>query len=580
VLGLAAGLALAGRMFGSGLLLNVDLVIGDRIPMPPGQFGAGLELPRRVPFYSILSPLTWLVPGPVVAGAVTVGAVTAAVAGVSRLVERTCGPARAPVPARVVALALGLFYGLSPMLLTRVAVGHLPLVVAMALLPWAACSLRANAEAGGPWSWALFWGGAFAVTGSAGSVVGLVLVGFHVALGAGPVVVRFGRLLALAATQAVWLFPGLAVLGAGSALPTTDWRGFASRVSDFGGEGQVAGVLALVVGGGFFARAEDVARAGLGATSRPVVTILAAVVVVLFVIGFTAAVRNRRLPGGPALWLSGLMGAMLVLAPIAPGLWRLWDALLAWPAAGIVREPQKFWPLAGLVLVVAMGWVLHRLPGRFTGAGLSIGLAALTVAAAWPGLWGASGRLVVAEVPEPWAAIEAELDGEGGRLVVFPWRRYHFLDLSGGRNIIGPAPWLLTGFEGDVVASGDPGFNDGGSERSESLESEFDRLDTEVRAARPIVPELQRLGVRWLLVEGSPESAFYRRVGSESNATIRVADGNYLLVEIEGYEEWELTTIRTLGVVIGLVGALVTITLSFSGWLSKRRWDSGFSSVR
>jgi len=538
VAGLAAGLATAARTVPGDLLLNWDQVIGPTIPVPPGQYGTGLELPRRVPFYTLLAPPSHLIPGPAVVGLVLVAAITAAVVGMYRLAARVVGRAGAavapPDPAAVslVALVLGLVYGLSPFLLTRAAVGHLPLVVAAAMMPWALADLIDR-----PWPRALGWAAGFALTGSSGAVVGLLPVGLAVLLSGRPLRSAGGRarwirtawrLVLVGMAQSVWVVPGLVALARGVPLPATDAEAFATRVDG------PADLARLVVGGGFFVGSEDVA--GSGNTPAAVLGLVLLVVVVL-----GGAVRRGR-PGGHTralgvLTASSLVGAVLVLAPVLPLVASVWDRATDWALFSPVREPHKFWPLPAAGLLVAVADVVGR-PVRAVTRGVGTVLiaaviGALTVVVAWPGLWGAGGRLVAEDRPTGWLAIEEALVSEEGPVIVFPWRRYDRLDLSNGRNVLQPLPWLLTDWDPNfVLTSGDPGLGPAAVERGEPLESRLAELDTEVRGGRSIGPALQALGVRWVVVVGSPDARFYRRLGEEVGVTERVEIGDYLLYEV------------------------------------------------
>ncbi len=554
--GLLAGLALAAKTFSGTMLLNWDQVIGPTIPVPPGQYGSGLELPRRVPFYTILASASRVVPGPAVVGLLLVASVTSAVLGAFRLFGAAGREVLAPV-----AGSLALVYGISPFLLTRAAVGHLPLVAAAAMLPWLLLSLRSR-----PWPGALGWAALFALTGSSGAVLGLLPIALYVVLDRSSGVswlTKAGRLLAVVVAQSIWVVPGLVAVSRGIPLPETDVGAFATRVENVGD------ALALAVGGGFFIGSED-----LAARNSIPAALLGMMVLLLLGIAIVDTRRHLDLAvGDRALLWAGLIGGVAVVSSAIPGLDALVEVVAQGPL-GVARETQKFWPLPFLAIGVFVTrssavWPEHRLHLTF---GPPMLIAAMAVMTAWPGLWGAGGRLDAHDPPESWNTIEGALAADPGPIVVFPWRRYDRLDLSQGRNVLQPAPWLLG--EQDpmhVWVSGNPGLDPAAQERGEALEDELAALDVEVRGGRAIGPQLQALGVRWVLVSGSPEADFYRRLANEPEIEVHVDVDGYLLYEVVPTQPATASNTRSDGLpgsAIALFGIAPTVGAL---WWSRRR---------
>ena len=490
VVGGLSGLLLGGWAFGGDLLLNWDQVIGRHIPLPPGTWGLGPELPRRVPFYLPFAVLSQVVPGPLLIGLFLVGSVAVAVVGATRLAG---GDA--------IGLVAGLVYGLSSFVLTRSAVGHLPLVAATALLPWAMPAFERGRRREVLW-WALVFG----LTGSSGALVGLVPAGLSILRGSGGVVATVRSVAMLAASQAPWVVPGLVVVFGGVDLPTVASAAFAIDLAGFGG------LSRAVIGGGFFISDEDVAgRAGWVSVVLGLVTLG---------LGISGLMARRRLD---LLALSATVGALLVFLPVLPLMSRYWGDLTSLGPLGVLRESQKFWPLFGLALVVGLATMVRstnamRLPIVFVLIGLTLGTA-------WPGLTGADGRLVAADESAALREVAEYLEADPATTVVFPWRRYDQLSISDGRTVLQPAPWL---FAGPILISDDPEISGATSERREPRQIELSNLDIAVRGGAEIVPELQTLGVTRVLVEGS-EAEFYRRIGSEDGVSTLVDDGGILL---------------------------------------------------
>lgn len=531
-LGLLAGLSFAGWAFTGDLLLNWDQVIGQEIPVPPGFYGEGPELPRRMPLYVLLAGFSRVLPGTAVVGTLLVGSTIAAVTGMHR-----------KAGSDLAGLAVALGYGLSPFILTRAAVGHLPVVLAAGMLPWALDAFEARDRRR-----TLMWAAAFGFAGPSGAVIGLVPAalsilwpdskptatssGSHQPAEQGKPATwlgRLGDLALLGLTQLGWLIPSLVVLFGDATFPSSPTSAFVTR-----SEG-VAGVLRLAAGGGFFIDPEDVAnRAGMTA---------AALGLVLLIGGAIGLAERTKFD---LVLKSGAAAALMILASIE-GIGQLgWQQLTAVGPFGVARDAQKFWPLIGIALALGLSQVLRRVVSKaHRPIGLAILglLAGLYFAAALPGLFGAGGRLVATEQPQAWTAIENGLTfatnsgatpttGAGSQpvTVALPWVRYERLDLSEDRNVLQPAPWLLPS---RVLVSGDPGLGAGDSERTDPIYDRMATLDVAVRGGAAIAPELRKLNVTHVLIAGSADAKLYRRIGKEKGVEVVVEEGDYSLYRID-----------------------------------------------
>ena len=514
-----AGGAVAIRTFGNGLLLNWDQVIGPTIPIPPGFSGLGPELPRRVPFYGPLAVVSDFIGGPNTVAVLVWLIVSVACLGVVRLV----GTERADRGS--VAIALGVVYALSPFLLSRLAIGHLPLAAATALLPHALCDL---ADRRRRWLWAVVFG----FTGSSGAVLGMVPLTIAT-LRRERAGERLRSVVVLAASQAPWVVPGLIVLLGDGVLPEAASSLFRARMDGLFGPARA------VAGGGLFLVEEDVAARSPA---------FASVLGLLLLVGVVGLVRSRRSTDLPdpldesrsdLVW-SALVGVALFVAPTLPWLAALWSDALVGPLV-ILRETHKFWPLFALPLIAGLGSLLgaragrsERVPGA---AAVAFGLATLAVVVAWPGLWGAGGRLTPHAESPALAAIRSELASGEHVVLALPWQRYGPTSLADGRTALEPAPWLV---EGTVLASGNAFTSVSSEERATPNDEAFARIDQQVRSGSAVADELRTLGVDRVVVMGSPDAELYRRLGSEEGVETLVADppgtsgGALLLFAIDG----------------------------------------------
>jgi hypothetical protein len=471
--GTAVGLVVLGPALAPGPLLNLDLVLFDRVPVPRGTWGLGPEFPRRVPTFLPLAWLSGLVGGDVVGKALLVACVAVAFVGAHRMARGTPGLPR---------VGAALLYGASPWMLSRLGVGHLGMLVPAALLPWALPDLlRPSLRPRMAFLWMVALG--------LGGFVGGVLAGFAVLVGLvadrgrrlGPVVGCF--LLA----QLPWLVPGLVVALQGTAEPEAG-DGFATVVHG------PLGVFEVAAGHGFWLQGHQVGK------HTPGVWLVGVVLVVLALLG-----RTRL----PATW-GGRATALAVVgiaASLASGLPLLDDAY-AWLAStpvGIpLREGQRLLPLWLVWLAPAAAFGAARLHEGWeqrrpiaASAVLAVPLA-LGMVLAGPGLWGLGGILEPFDVPPEWVEARDVVDEEPGTVLALPWTRYMVAEVAENRRILHPVPlW----FGGDVLASSNARVSvDGGREVADPREDAAELAVVRLRTGGRAADELAALGVRWVVL--------------------------------------------------------------------------------
>ena len=477
--GVVAALVVVAPGLAPGAWLNVDLVVTPVTPVPSGVWGLGPELPRRVPFMLPFAWLSALVPGELPVKLAVLAALASTVAGTWRLVGRW--DPGSPVVAR---LAAGLLVGVGPFAVTRAGVGHLGLTFALALLPWALPTLlRPLDRVPATTLWCL----ALGACGPFGGTVALPVVA--VGLLAGDAT-RPGRRLAglralalAVAAQAPWLVPTLAVAALGTRVGSAG-----DFTTDGGGPG---GLLRLLAGHGFWLEGSQVGR-GQGWEVPVAGLVLAAL----------AVVGLRRLPAEvrrPAWALAGL-GLVGAAASALPGV----DRAFAWATERSVlvalREGQRLLCLYVVVVGPAAALGAAHLARRLAGWGREVVAVlplALAVALALPGAWGAGGGLEPVTLPPGWVQVREAVRAAPGTVVVVPWRSYPLLPLDGvRRRVLNPMPIYLGG---DVLASSDPGFDDGTRERSDPREPRAEVLAARLARGEDVAAELADLGVRWVV---------------------------------------------------------------------------------
>ena len=421
--GIVAAVCILGPALGSGDLLNLDLVTTPKLRAPDWRWGVGPGLPHRVPMYL---PLTWLADlasGTTVLKALYVVALTVLFVGIWRLAAS--GDAR-------IDAGIALLVTWSPFTITRVAVGHLNVLWAMAAIAWCAPALlrldarsatRARrlggiAALGGliPGSWML-------VTGAAGVLGGP----------ADERRARARRWVSLLPLQLAWIVPSalFAIVGpklvGGSSFPPA------------------IGVLAplqMLAGLGFWRIPNQV-------QAPPWWPLVALLLAVLAGLGLRETLGRF---GRPWALITGSALTLPILARIPPS--RAAVSLLSNSAVGApLREVQRWWGLALVLLApcLASGALALRSHVAPTVAVMFPAAAALLLSG--NGLWGVGGALSPVSYPPGWSQVRSVIESEPGTTLVLPWHQY--LDVRVRSRAKGPesAPGVLPG---DVISSTDP----------------------------------------------------------------------------------------------------------------------------
>jgi hypothetical protein len=482
-----------------GSLLSLDLVLLPTIPVPPGVWGLGPELPRRVPYGAVLAWLSAVVTGPFAGKALIVVSVAAACAGAIRLADA------APPAAR---LGAGLLYGLSPFLLTRVGVGHLGVVAAAGVLPWAVPALlRPRDRVAATYLWALAMG----LTGVAGGTLALVLVAIGlVADGSARGAVKPAALAVLA--QLPWLVPGVIVAATGVSL--VDSGPFATHASG------LVGWLGLAAGHGFWRETSQV-----GGDASVGVALLGGAVLVL------AAAGARELPDawrGRGLAAAGV-GAGLTLATTVPGVRSLYAAFARTPLGAPGRESQRWLVLLLVVLAPAAAHGASRVGGTV----MRLVPVAIALALAAPGLWGLGGRLEPVDLPPAWGRIATEVHRRPGPVLGLPWHEYLDIRAADGRRVLNPLPDLLGG---DVLVSSDPELGPRRREHADRREPAVLPLLSRIESGDPVADDLAALGVRWVVLLREVDWRRFRAVDRDTGLRRVLSDGDAALYEVRAWK--------------------------------------------
>ncbi len=500
--GTAVGLLVVGPSWTGEALLNLDLVVFDRIGLSAGFWGLGPELPRQAPAVAALAIASTVLDGTTLVTAFVIACVAAAFVGVERLSRPAPWTARA---------AAGVLYALSPWLLTRIAVGHLGLVLAAAALPWVLPTLlRPEADL----RRTFLASAALGLAGYFGGTLGLVVIAVGVVAGRGR---RAGWVAGVwALGQLPWLVPGLIV-----GLSTPDVAGgdlFATRLASAGDYGR------LLLGYGFWQRTNQLAL------NTPVTPIAALLVLAVAVAGASALPRpwGRR--------AAALAGVGLVLAAIGslPLLGAVFDRLSTSLPFAAFRESQRALVLFLVWLAPAMAHGIGRIQRHDARSGVlaAFGCAMIAVVTVNPALWGLDGRFDSVDVPESWGVVRERVETAPGTVVALPWTLYFDLDVADGRRTHHPIPLYL---RGDVLNSSDLEL---ASDRDAALDPRERAVDgalAALDAGRPIADRLADLGVRWLVVVTGVDDDRYGRLRLDTGLQVVVDDESIVLYEVRAW---------------------------------------------
>ena len=226
---------LLGPALGHGFVLTYDMVWVPDLALGRDALGLGSALPRAVPSDAVVAVLDEVVPGALLQKLVLLGALVGAGWGSLRLVGDL------PLPARLVAVSLAQW---NPFVAERLLIGHWPVLVTYAVLPWLVVAARRRRDDGRLPGVLWFLVPLASLSASGGLVAAVALLAL-----APPRTSLRGRLeplLLLAAANAPWLVSGL--LHAGSA--TTDAAG--AELFALGDQGALPAPLAALGLGGIW----------------------------------------------------------------------------------------------------------------------------------------------------------------------------------------------------------------------------------------------------------------------------------------------------------------------------------------
>ncbi len=434
----ALALLMLGPALGPGYVLSYDMVWVPDLAMRADFLGLGTSLPRAVPSDAVVAVLDEVVPGMLLQKLVLFGALVGGGLGASRL---------AP-PSLVGGLAAVSFYVWNPFVAERLLMGHWPVLVSYAALPWLIDGARRWRVQGRSPARLWFLAPLASLSATGGLATAVVLAVFALRRGS-----RRANLAVLAlvlAANAPWVMAGL--LHASSA--TTDPAGAgAFALSD---EGYLPAPLAAFVLGGIW-NSEVVLPSRDGVLGWALLGFL----VLLPALGARAWVT--RLPRRD---VAGLVACWGVGWGLAVFTWGAPDAM-SWlvvrvPGFGLVRDGSRLLLLCAPLLTALVAQGADQVWRRLARAGalrwtVAAAVVILPVTLMPDAALGLSGRLrpatfpqVYAEARETTAASGESEEGSDGDLLLLPLSSYRQPVWNHDRKVLDPLGRYLTP---DYVAS-------------------------------------------------------------------------------------------------------------------------------
>jgi hypothetical protein len=406
------------------------------------------------------------------------------------------------------ALYAGVVATINPFTLDRMLAGHLFLLLAAALLPWALVPVLDALEGRGSRRGTLevgVWLAALAAIDAhvAGMYAGLVVLAALLAHGSARERLELAAVSISCALvlSSYWIVPNL-LHARPSRAGVADLTSYATRPT---GWRVLPTLLALY---GFWR--DEFARP---AAQHPLLYALVVPLVALALVGAVVIARSGRRQLALFLGTSGVLVLLLAAGTAFPptaGAFRFVYQHVGW--FRIYREPEKF--VAVLVLVYALlgafalEW-LRRL-ARAPGTVAAILAIALALGYGYSLFWGLDSRVSLSRYPASWAAASRIMDRLGpGAVLVFPWRLYAAWSFTGGRIVANPAPSF---FERKVIAARGSGLPGSRDEAGDMTAARIRNVLRDRRRIRDLGRRMAPLGAHYVLVLREADAASYNFV--------------------------------------------------------------------
>lgn len=427
-------LVLGPALTAPGQLLSYDMVWVPQLSMRPSFLGLGSGWPRAVPSDAVVALLDNVIPALFLPRLVLYGALALAGLGVTRLLAGPASERRAS-PDVVAATAGATCYVWNPFIAERLVIGHWPVLLGYAALPWVLVAARRIRGSRAGWGSLAGWLWLGSLSASAGLVTGVValLALWRRRAWQG----NLGLVVMLAAANSVWIFSGLLHWS----LPSdpSGFRAFAAH-----GEGGLPTPLATLALGGIWN--QDVVPGSRTSLLVWVSLLLLQVPMALILRSWWRAteswLRRTLLVGAAGGWFIAILGWLVpdVLGNLASAL----------PPVSLLRDGTRYLAVMALLQAVllssATSWLLVRIKEWRVGiAMIAITLPILLL----PDLaWGAFGVLRPTHYPQSFAQARAvlsdRLDRVTDKTLILPFYSYRAPSWNRQHPVLDPMGRYLT----------------------------------------------------------------------------------------------------------------------------------------
>ncbi len=502
-----------------GFVLSYDMVFVPDLAFRSDFLGLGSGLPRAVPSDAVVSVLDELVPGDLLQKLLLLAALGVAGLGARRLV---------PADNLTAQLAATTIYVWNPFVAERLGIGHWPLLLAYASLPWlydAARRARTGARTlPATWLW-LALAALSAVGGVVAAVFALVCV-----VGRGRAAVRHTALVLLGAVlvNAPWIVAG-ALHGSGALSDPRGVEAFAARA-----EGWLPLPLTVLgLGGIWNVEVVPASREGWAAVLALLLTV---------VVGAAGAWRWRSAVASrdrQALVVAAVVGLVVALAGY------LWPQALVWlastvPGGGLLRDGTRFLALLAPLTACLFGLGLSALAGLVRTRSVRLvvvtGVVLLPVALLPDLALGLAGQLRAVAYPSEYSSARASLDerlherGQGDVLIL-PFSSYRVPSWNDDRRTLDPLGRFMTP---NYLASDTLYVSGARIVGEDERAQQVTELLEEGLPPEELASELSGLGIDWVLLDKEAEAALDGAAPTASLEGLPVVhDGERLVI-------WEL----------------------------------------
>ncbi len=498
-----------------GFVLAYDMVFVPHLALRPDFLGLGTALPRAVPSDAVVAVLDDLLPGMLLQKVALVAALVLAGQGARRLVPRDSVVAQ---------LTAASFFVWNPYVAERLLIGHWPVLLGYAALPWVLDAARGVRRGEHRLAALTLWLALAALSPSGGLIAAVVALAFGLG-GRGAARRTAGLLLAVGATNAPWAVAGLA--------HASQAVGEAAGATMFaaGGAGGLPTPLAVLGLGGVW-NLETVP----GSLRGPSAWLWLVALVGLAAAGVRHWWRQDALRDRVGYLACAGLGVAVALFAVATPSAAAWF-VGAVPGGGLLRDGSRYLGLLALLEVALVGHgavvLLGLLRDRVARTAVVAGLVLLPLALLPDLAWGGLGRLVPVGYPASYGRVRDVLQGAAaerrGDLLVLPFTSYRAPRWNHGRKVLDPLGRYMTP---DYVAS-DQLAVDG-----HLLPVEDPRGRAALRALRG--PEsgrssgLRALGIRFVLRDAGAPGAGTRRYDAPVPGRLLARAGTLRLLALRG----------------------------------------------